>query len=112
MSTSYGIMFIVHLYLHFLCSCFLRDFCTQLYQVFPSNTNNLHTVLWFQVFLSNANNLHTVVWLQVFLSNSNNNMVSRNYFYLIIIICLFTVIWFYVPNNNPLQTITASSNYF
>ena len=29
------------------------------FQVFLSNTNNLHTAVWFQVFLSNTNNLHT-----------------------------------------------------
>ena len=27
------------------------------------------TVIWFQVFLSNTNNLHTVIWFQVFLSD-------------------------------------------
>ena len=32
------------------------------------------------------------LWYQVFLSNINNYMVSSNYFYLIIIICLHTVI--------------------
>ena len=47
--------------------------CTVIwYQVFLSNTNNLHTILWYQVFLSNTNNLHTVIWYQVFLSNTNN----------------------------------------
>ena len=35
--------------------------------------------------LSNTNNLHTVVWFQVFLSNVNNYMVSTNHFYFIII---------------------------
>ena len=29
----------------------------------------LHTVKWFQIFLSNTNNLHTVLLLQVFLSH-------------------------------------------
>ena len=46
------------------------------YQVFLSNTNNLHTVLWYQVFLSNTNNLCTVLWYQVFLSNTNNLQTS------------------------------------
>ena len=35
---------------------YTRDFCTVTYQVFVSNTNNLHTVLWFQIFLSNTIN--------------------------------------------------------
>ena len=39
------------------------------------------------IFLSNTNNLHTVVWFQVFLFNY---MVSIYYFYLI---------WFEVTNN-------------
>ena len=26
-----------------------------------SNTNNLYTIMWYQVFLSNTNNLHTDV---------------------------------------------------
>ena len=42
------------------------------YQVFPSNTNNLYTIIWFQVFLSNTNNLYTILWFQVFLSYTNN----------------------------------------
>ena len=29
-----------------------------------------------------------IVWFQVFLSNANNYMVSSNYFYLVIVICL------------------------
>ena len=48
----------------------------------------LQTVIY-QVFLSNTDNLHTVVWFQVFLSNTNNYMVSSNYFYSKIIICLY-----------------------
>ena len=36
---------------------------------------------------------HTVVWFQVFLSNTYNQMISTNYFYLMIIIFLHTVIW-------------------
>ena len=56
-SKRIGKLFIVHLYLHFLCSCFLRV---------------LNTVIWNQVFLSNTNNLYTVVWFQVFLSNTHN----------------------------------------
>ena len=57
------------------------------YQVFLSNTNNLHTVVWFQVFLSNTNNLHTVIWYQVFLSDTNN---------------LHTVVWFQVFLSNKI----------
>ena len=38
----------------------------------------------------------TVVLFQVFLSNTNNYMVSSNYFYLRIVICLHTVVWFQV----------------
>ena len=45
------------------------------------------------VFLPNVNNLHTVVGFHVFLFNTNNYMVSGNYFYLIIVIGLQTVIW-------------------
>ena len=51
----------------------------------PSTTVANFTFL----FLSITNNLHDVVWFQVFLSNTN--MVSSNYFYFIIIICLRTV---------------------
>ena len=69
-------------------------------QVFPSNTNNLHTVLRLQVFLSNTNNLHAVLWLQIFVSNAYTNKCSNNYFYLIIFICLHTVVWLQVTNNN------------
>ena len=36
-------------------------------------------------------------------------MVSSNYFYLMIIICLHTVIWFQVTNNKPLYTTIDSS---
>ena len=43
-----------------------------MFQVFLSNTNNLHTMMWFQVFLFNTNNLHTIIWFQVFLSNIKN----------------------------------------
>ena len=42
------------------------------YQVFLSNTNNLHMFIWYQVFLCNTYNLHIVIWYQVFLSNTNN----------------------------------------
>ena len=38
--------------------------------------------------LSNTNNLHTFIWFQVFLSNTNNYIVLSYYFYFIIIICL------------------------
>ena len=51
----------------------------------------LHTIIY-QVFLSNTNNLHTVVWFQVFLYNVDDHMVSSKYFYLIVDICLHTVI--------------------
>ena len=40
-------------------------------------------------------------------------MVSIIYFFLIIIICLHTVIWFQpTNNNNPLLAIIESYNYF
>ena len=52
-----GIIFIVHSYSFFLL----------LYQVFLSNTNNLHTVVCFQVFQSNIN-LYTIIGLQVIIS--------------------------------------------
>ena len=49
--------------------------------------------------IHDTNNLHTTVWLQVLLSNTMIiHMVSSNYFYLIILICLHTVIWFQVIN--------------
>ena len=70
------------LYIHIFCVVISLEFLLTVlwYQVFLSNTNNLHTVLWYQVFLSNTNNLHTVLWYQVFLSNTNNlhsSMVSN-----------------------------------
>ena len=69
----------------FLCGLFLRGFCyTQLYQLFLSKANNSDTVLWFQVFLNDID--YTVI---------------GNYFCLKTIICLLTVIWFQVTNNNP-----------
>ena len=45
--------------------------------------------LKYQVFLSNANDLYPVVLFQVFMSNTNNSntiIVTKNYFYLILII--------------------------
>ena len=48
-----------------------------------------------------TNNLHAVVWFQVFLSNTNDYVVSNNHFNSIIVICLYTVIWFQVTYNNP-----------
>ena len=33
-------------------------------------------VIWFQVFLSNTNNLHTIIWLQVF-QMINNNIICK-----------------------------------
>ena len=44
--------------------------------------------------------MHIVACFQVFLFNTNNR-VSSNYFYLITAICLQTVIWIQVNNNNP-----------
>ena len=67
----------------FFSSCFLRVF---------------YTVISYQVFLSNTNNLHTVVLFQVFLSNTNNYKVPRNYFYSTIVICLHIVLLFHVSN--------------
>ena len=43
----------------------------------------------------------TTRWWWGFLSNTNNYIVSRNYFYWIIVICLHIVMWFQVTNNNP-----------
>ena len=63
-----------------------RIHCTFIFTFFVSLSckSSLHTVTY-QILLSNTNNLYTDVWFQEFLSN--NNMVSRNYFYLILIIC-------------------------
>ena len=36
-----------------------------IYQVFQSNTNNLHTVAWHQALLPNTDNLYTIVRFQV-----------------------------------------------
>ena len=91
---------------------------TIIYQVFLCNTNNLHTVIWHQVFLSNTNNLPIVKWYQVFVSNTNNLytivrfqvFLSRNYFLFNDRICLHTVIWFQITNNNPQWTIIISNN--
>ena len=35
------------------------------------------------------------------LSIIKDHMVTRNHFYLIIVICLLTVVWFQVTYNNP-----------
>ena len=97
MPKVWGIVLIVHLYLH-LWVVISEEF---LAQVFPSNTNNLHTAIWYQVFQSNTNNFHTVIWFQVFLSNINNYIVSSSYSYLnMIVICFHTVIWFQETNKN------------
>ena len=63
--------YIVHLYLYFLCRRFFRVLS------------------------------RTIIMFQVFLSNKNNYMISSKYFYLMIMICLYTFIWFQVTNNNP-----------
>ena len=39
------------------------------YQVFLSNTNNLHTDVWLQFFLSPTNKLYTIIWFQVTIPN-------------------------------------------
>ena len=46
----------------------------------------------YEVSLSNTNNFLENVWFQVFLSNANNYIFSRNYFYLIRVICLHSYI--------------------
>ena len=46
--------------------------------------------MWFQVFLSNTNNLHIAMWFQVFISNAKNYIISRSYLHLIVIICLLS----------------------
>ena len=73
----------------FHMSTISHSFAYRWFQVFLSNTNNVHTLIWFQVFLSNTNTLCailfqiplpcliwifvcTVIWFQVFLSNTNN----------------------------------------
>ena len=66
------------------------------FQVFQSNTNNLHTDIWFQVFLSNKNDLHIILWFQVFLSNKND---------------LHTILWFQVLLSN-INNYMVSSNSF
>ena len=40
------------------------------------------------------------MWFQVYVSNSNNYIVFSNYFYLVIIISLYTIIWFQVTTAN------------
>ena len=55
--------------LFFLLSFFAYSF---LYQIIQSKTNNLHTVIWFQV------------------SNTNNYIDPSNYFYLKMIISLYS----------------------
>ena len=42
--------------------------------------------------------MHIVVWFQVFLSDIYNYMVLSNYFNLMIVIYLYTVIWFQATN--------------
>ena len=74
----------------FLCSCFL-----DLFFVFWGVGGGC-TIIWYQVFLSNTDNLNTVVWFPEILSASDNHLVSSNYFYLMIVICLYLVIWFQV----------------
>ena len=59
----------------FFVKLFLRDFLHS-YMILTTSTNNLHPFSWFQVFLS----------------YSNNSMASSNYFDLILVICLYTVI--------------------
>ena len=53
-----------------LCTLYVRiyisfTFCSQFYQVFLYNTNNLHKYEWFQVFLSNTNDLYTIILFQL-----------------------------------------------
>ena len=70
------------------------------YRVFLHNTNNL------QLYGIKDSYLIQIICTQLygiqeFLSNNHNHMVSSNYFYLIIVICLHTVTWFQVTYNNP-----------
>ena len=74
-----------------LGNCVYCTFIFTFFSVVPEGF--LQTVIWYQVFLSNTNNLHTVVWFQVFLSNTNNYVVLSN-FYLIKVLCLHSVVWF------------------
>ena len=48
----------------------------------------------------NTNKFHKIVWLQTSQFNSTNHRVSIDYFCLIIIICLHTLIYFQFINNN------------
>ena len=99
---------------------FSQNLCS--FKVFPYNTNNLHTVVWFQLFLSSTNNLRTVAWFQVFLSNTSNLhtiiwlvFLSNVCYYMALKKFFFNIhlfahwFWFYVTNkSNILYTITAS----
>ena len=62
-----------------------------------SNTNELPPIIWLRL---NSNNLRTVLLFKVFLSNPNNYIVPNNYTYLIMVICLYSIIWFQVTNND------------
>ena len=91
--TSVGLFYvkIVHIYIYLVVSLELL-YIVVWFQIFLSNTNNLHTDVWFQVFQLNTNNLHTDLWFQVFQSNTNN---------------LHTYVWFQVSlsNTNNLYTV-------
>ena len=69
----------------------LRSLSIYLFCVIVSKTF-LYILIGYQVFQSNTNNLHTVVWFQVFLTNTNHYIVSSDYSYLIIYICLHMVL--------------------
>ena len=46
-----------------------------------------------------------------YMVSNKDYLVSSNYFYVLKVICLHTVIWFQLTNNNPKLTIIISSNY-
>ena len=106
MSTRLGLFYVsfgnnVHFKIMsiFFCWYFLRaSVLVILFQVFLSNTNNLHTVVWFYVFLSNINNLHSYmvsgipIWYFFYMVSSNNSylfvytqLYGFKYSYLILI---------------------------
>ena len=64
-SRGYEIEFIVHFY--FMCLTFLH---TVIYQVFLSNTNNLHKVVWFQIFI-----ILKMLWVLVIISLKKKNLL-------------------------------------
>ena len=106
---------------YFLCvwvdlSGIVKLICVILYVLFPlifSTCNSIFSVLLFlkRFFCTQLHDIKNLYLLQIICIqsynhiissiNSNNYAVSSNYFYLIVIICLHTVIQFQVINNIP-----------